>query len=288
MTSEFFCEDKLMKLNPALYQRYIYSLFAAKNIEDNNKSFFPEYTNNRFLHTANVVNNCNRLIGDNIEIMNCGEIYILLLSAMLHDSGMGISENDFSEFCSGAKIKRQITQNKKADIPIIIRDLHHELSGCFAKKYSTALKIPDEFVFPIVQGVRGHRVTDLNDEEEYPCCLTAGEYKIRLPYIAAIVRLADELDIESENNIGINLMKGDISDKYKLRNGRFHTLIEDLVITETKCIIFVKKRKLQSNASDEFTDWIIKLRDVINYTFGIVNRRTPFSMKKRSVVVEYL
>lgn len=288
MTSDFFCEDKLMKLNPNLYKKYIYSLFAAMNFPDKNSGIFPEYANNCLLHNVNVLNNCNKLIGDNIEIMNCGEIYVLLLSALLHDSGMGISENDLHEFCSDTQIKRYISQNRITDIPIIIRDLHHELSGCLIKKYSSALKIPDEFVFPIIQGVRGHVQTDLDDEEEYPCCLMAGEYKIRLPYIAAIIRLADELDIKSENNVGINLTKGGVSDKYKLLSGRFCGFIEDLVITETKCIVFVKKRKLQSSSSDVFSEWIVRLRSVINYSFGIVNRRTPFAMKKRFVTVEYI
>ena len=36
--------------------------------------------------------------GNNIDKINCDEIFVLLMAAYLHDSGMGISESDYAKF----------------------------------------------------------------------------------------------------------------------------------------------------------------------------------------------
>ncbi len=288
MQTDYSCEEKLMRQNPQLHKRYCDSLFASIRVLESYRGIFPDYTDHSYLHTLNVLNYCNQLIGSNIDLMNCGEIYTLMMGAALHDAGMGVSEKDYREFVSDSRFEKYMTENKNSPPQQIIRDLHHEFSGCFIKKYSRNFEIPEEFVFPIIQTARGHRRTDLTDEEEYPEKYRVGEYTLCLPYLAAVIRLADELDISAERNIRLDRSISEIQNAYSLSVWRLHGKIKNIVLTGDKCIVFVKRGSLSAGEETEFSAWTGKLGEVFNYTADIVNRRTPYKMSKRSVAVEYI
>lgn len=288
MTSvDFSCEEKLMKECPELHKRYCNSLFASVRVLVNYRAIFPDYTDHSYLHTMNIINYCNKLIGKNIYSMNCGEIYVLMMAAALHDTGMGISVNDYREFMSENDFGMKINTSDAPD-PNVIRDLHHELSGCFIRKYSALFEIPDEFVYPIVQAARGHRRTDLYSKEEYPEKYTAGTYTLSLPYIAALIRLADELDISAERNICLDRSVSEVKNAYSISVWKLHSAIKDVAVTDSKCYVFADKNSLNDSDMEELSRWVNKLGEVIDYSSGVVSERTPYSMKKRTVAVEYV
>lgn len=288
MTSDdFSCEEKLMKECPELHKRYCNSILASVRVLVNYRAVFPDYTDHSYLHTMNIINYCNRLIGENIYSMNCGEIYVLMMAAALHDTGMGISANDYREFLTENDFGVTIAADSAPD-PNVIRDLHHELSGCFIRKYSMLFEIPDEFVYPIVQAARGHRRTDLYDANEYPKQYRAQGYTITLPYIAALIRLADELDISAERNISLDRSVSEVKNAYSISVWKLHSLIRDVIFTNSRCIVLVDKNRLDSSDSAELFKWVEKLRTVADYTAEVIAERTSYSMKKRIVAVEYV
>ena len=288
MTSvDFSCEEKLMKECPELHKRYCNSLFASVRVLVNYRAIFPDYTDHSYLHTMNIINYCNKLIGKNIYSMNCGEIYVLIMAAALHDTGMGISANDYREFMSKYDFGLDVDLSDDPD-PNVIRDLHHELSGCFIRKYSMLFEIPNEFVYPIVQATRGHRRTDLYSKEEYPEKYRAGGYTICLPYIAALIRLADELDISAERNICLDRSVGEVKNAYSLSVWKLHSAVKDVALTDKRCYIFVADDSLNSSDREELSKWVNKLSEVIDYSSDVTSKRTPYVMKKRTVAVEYV
>jgi hypothetical protein len=286
MSCDFLCEEKLSRLNPSLHQRYCSSLFASEKILTSYRAIFPDYTDHSFLHTMNVLNYCNELIGSDLEALNCGEIYTLMMAASLHDTGMGISENDYKEFISRKRFEDYLSRNKSTPKEEIIRHFHHELSGCFIYKYSLLFEIPDEFVFPVIQTARGHRVTDLYDETEYPKKYRAGEYFLCLPYLAAVLRLADELDISAERNILLDRNISEIKNSYSLSVWRLHSAVKEVRLEERKCI--VRTEPLSEDDEKELKNWLTKLEYVFGYTSDVVHRQTPYELRKRKVVREYV
>ena len=288
MSVDFYCEDKLMKLNSLLHKKYCDSLFVLIKILTSYRAVFPDYTDHSYLHTMNVLDYGNRLSGNNIESLNCGEIYVLMMAAALHDTGMGISEDDYAEFISDERFKGYLMKNPDAPKQQIIRDLHHELSGCFIKKYSGLFEIPEKFVFPIIQAARGHRRTNLMDRTEYPAEYHAGKYIICLPYISAVLRLADELDIAAERNIRLDRSADEIKNAYSLSVWQLHAAIKDILLTERRCIIIAKKSRLSESGMKELERWIRKLKDVIIYTSDVVHRRTDYDLRRRTVILEYV
>lgn len=111
-------------------------------------------------------------------------------------------------------------------------------------------EIPDEFVYPIVQTARGHRRTDLYDAREYPKQYRAGGYAISLPYIAALIRLADELDISAERNIGLDRSVSEVKNAYSISVWELHSLIKDVILTDSRCIILADKNRLDSSGEE--------------------------------------
>ena len=284
---DFSCEEKLMKECPGLHKRYCNSLLATVRVLANYRAIFPDYTDHSYLHTMNIINYCNKLIGGNIYSINCGEIYVLMMAAALHDTGMGISEKDYREFMTENDFGVNVDPSEAPD-PNVIRDLHHELSGCFIRKYSMLFEIPDEFVYPIVQAARGHRRTDLHSKAEYPEKYSAGGYTISLPYIAALIRLADELDISAERNICLDRSVSEVKNAYSLSVWKLHSAIRDVAITDKKCFVLVSNDRLNDGDREELSKWISKLGGVIDYFFDVVSKRTPYAVKKRTVAVEYV
>lgn len=84
-------ERKLRDLNPELHKRFTDAVFGLQHVLSNYKLIFPEYTDHTELHSLNVIDFCNQLIGDQIDKMNADEIYCLLMGCYFHDTGMGIS-----------------------------------------------------------------------------------------------------------------------------------------------------------------------------------------------------
>ena len=85
----------------------------------------------------------------------------------------------------------------------ITRVFHHEFSAQFIRKYRDLFEIPSEgHLYCICQVARGHRKIDLMDPEvmERVYLLQNGA-PVRLAYLSAVVRLADEMDVTSNRNL---------------------------------------------------------------------------------------
>ena len=221
---DFLMEKRLLALDPDLHRTFTNSVFAMQRMLSNYQKLFPTFTDHTELHSLSVIHFCNLLIGtEQIEKLNADEIYILLMSCYLHDAGMGVSEKDYKLFSSQLEAAGRFSCKPGTPSTSAIRDHHHELSGQFVKKYAELFEIPSpEHVFCIVQVSRGHRRTDLFDPEEYPAAyqLPNGN-TVCLPYLAALIRLADEIDVTADRN---PLLLYDIADITSEREAFFHRL----------------------------------------------------------------
>lgn len=209
---DFLCEKRLKELNPALHGLYKSSVFIMDRLLANYKTVFPYFTNHTFEHSEQVINYCNILAGyDNIMKLNADEIYVLLMGASLHDVGMGISVRDFDEFKYKVKNFTEYEQEHQfVTVKEACRKFHQEFSAEFIKKYRNLFEIPsDEHLYCICQIARGHRKMDFSDVSEFNPEYKIGENTIHLPYLASLVKLADEIDITADRNLLFDYTKTD-------------------------------------------------------------------------------
>ena len=287
METDFMMERRLKELSPDLHRRFRDTVFLTGRLLSGYRTLFPEYTDHSELHSMTVIDSCNRLIGkEQIEKLNEDELYVLLVGCYLHDVGMGIGEKDYELFKEGFREKQFFEEHPNATRADFVRTYHNEFSGLFIEKYADMLEIPSkEHVFAIRQIARGHRKTDLFDETEYPA-----EYPLPngntvcLPYLAALIRIADEIDVVASRN---PLVLYDID-----------TLTDEVEIVENKKLAAVKKMKMtkeafllscETNEEDIYEglmEMAGKMQKTLDLCSEVVRQRTSFVITQKRVVLQ--
>lgn len=201
-TYDFMLERRLKESNSDLARRYTCCTAVFEQVLKKFFATFPTFTDHTLLHTLSVINLANRLLRENVNKLNPSEIYIYLMSAALHDVGMGVPVKDIDDYIDAAGIRDYVNDHAEMSAPALIRKFHHDFSAAFVMKYWRFLEIPsDKYADAIARVGRGHRKTDLMDETLYPTDYDLGDGgKANLAALAAVIRIADELDIASDRN----------------------------------------------------------------------------------------
>lgn len=259
----FILEKRLKETNPALHKIYSSGIFAIDRLLMNYKTDFPFFTDHTFQHSAQLINYCNILVGEkNINRLNADEIYIILMGACLHDVGMGISRSDFAQFESNIpEIASWRKEHPDALFGDATRAFHNDLSAEFIAKYSELFEIPSaEYVYCIGQVARGHRKNNLMDASKFnPNYKLPNGNTVHLNYLAALLKLADELDITSERNLLFDYDSYETENKGSALAFKSHSAIKSLTLVGDKIIIHY-------NTDDE------KVIDEINIISGKVQQ----------------
>jgi len=187
---------------------------------------FEEYTLHNISHSENVIKNMWEFIPDKVkEKLNALEIYLLILSAYLHDVGMAVSTDEKDEILKSEEfLKFQDKHEREVDLiekykeegniraaefyekqifMDYIREHHHERSYDYiVNNYSgeEGLKIDNENHARLIAKIcRAHRldVTDLEDKSEFDREYSLEGEFINLQFLALCLRLGDTLDADS-------------------------------------------------------------------------------------------
>lgn len=199
---DFLLETRLNQLNCELAHRHNGCMSLFEQMLKKFLATFPTFTDHTLLHTLNVTNITNQLLREDVKKLDASEIYIYLMATALHDIGMGVSDKDIASFIDIAGIRDYVNSHPELSRPTLIRKFHNEFSSAFVKKYWEILEIPNErYRDAIAEVGRGHRKTDLMDETLYPTDYDLGNgSRANLAVLAAVIRIADELDIASDRN----------------------------------------------------------------------------------------
>ena len=283
---DFSLERRLRELDSGLHQKFSDTVFALQQILSNYQLIFPDFTDHTELHSLNVIDFCNRLIGDQIDKLNADEIYVLLLGCYFHDTGMGISHADFEEFSKQIDFGSYFETHARDNYPEIVRNFHHEFSGLFLHKYARFFEFPSqEHLFAIIQISRGHRKTDLNDRNEYPLALKLPNGNtICLPYLAALVRLADEIDITASRNSKAIYDLNKIVQEIDLIEFMKHDAVKALNIKDKEFVVTVHTD--DQSIYDRIAILAQKMKKTLDYCRSAVNDITPYMITQEDVVIK--
>lgn len=286
---DYNMEKKLLREAPELHRIFSDNVICCQNTLLKYKTIFPTYTDHTVLHSLEVIAFCNELIGENIRKLNPDEIFVLLMAAYLHDSGMGISMKNYEEFSAELPMVQAFRrEHPEEPVPEVVRRFHHEFSGAFIRKYRVLFEFPsEEHLFAVIQVSRGHRKTDLYDEAEYPA-----EYKlpngsvIHLPYLAALIRLADEIDIAADRNIQFLYDVSAINNEVSRMEFEKHLAIKSLTFEKDHLLLSadMSDKRLRPSLEELF----VKLNDTLNKCIAVVRARTPFDIRQTSIQVRRL
>ena len=71
---DFALERTLQEKSPELHARFNSVVFSSPYILTKYKTLFPTFTDHSIIHSLNVIEFCNKIIGDQIDKMNVDEI----------------------------------------------------------------------------------------------------------------------------------------------------------------------------------------------------------------------
>lgn len=288
---DFLCERRLSMLSPELHSAFRSSVFAMDMLLANYKHVFPFFTSHTFEHSEQVINYCNMLLGpENAGKLNADELYILLMGASLHDIGMGVSEADFNELKQDIPGALQyISEHPDAPIGEITRNYHQEFSAGFIRKYARLFEIPGpEYVYCICQMARGHRKLDLLDQTEFdPGYTLPNGSVVRLPYLAGLIKLADELDITSDRNLFFDYEN--LKERFNARTAMCfmsHDALKYLSGANGRLTAYYK------SDDEEVLEEVLDIENKVKKTFGefaaVVETFPEFELVQKSVHFEKL
>ena len=281
----FAMERRLRELDGALHRRFTDAVFGLQHVLSNYKLLFPEYTDHTELHSLTVVDFCNRLIGDRLEKMNADELYVLLMGCYFHDTGMGISRKDYDSFCREIDFGDYFSTHSRENYPRTIRDYHNEFSGLFIRKYAPFFEIPsEEHLWAIIEVARGHRKTSLLDEREYPPTLTVPNGNpVCLPYLSALIRLSDEIDVAAQRSPVLLYDLESFVDSTQLNEHRRHRVVRDLILSEDAFTLVIQTE--DPGLRESIRRMVQKMQETLDYCRAAVLGRTPYTITQERVLI---
>ena len=287
MNTDYMIERKMKEEAPELHQRVKDSVFVLQGMLESFLPRFPDFTDHSILHSLDVLDYSNRLLGDRqIEKLSPAECYVLIMACYLHDIGMGISQKDFEEFSPKIPFGSYFETHDRSDTAGTIRDFHHEYSGLFIRKYGELLEIPSEdLLFSIIQVSREHRKTDLYDAREYPELQT--EYGvIRTAFLAAVVRLADEIDVGADRNPELLFDSSRLTRQQDIEAFGIHESIRCVDVTEERIVLHVKPKAPEYGPLIETLNR--KIQQTLDYCRGVAKTRSSLRITQERSEIEQI
>lgn len=280
---DYAMERRLHELSPELHKRFTESVFGLQHILSNYLLIFPTFTDHTELHSLNVIDFCNRIIGNQLDKLNADEIYCLLMGCYFHDTGMGVSKKDYEEFSQKIDFGDYFETHRDCNASDVIRDFHNEFSGLFLKKYSALFDIPsDEHLRAIIQISRGHRKTNLSAEKEYPIAMPVpGGNTICFPYLSALIRLADEIDVAAGRNLSFLYDLDSLTNEKDIIEFGKHEAIKEVKVLDDRFALMIE-------TNDDFVyNNIKKMAAKMQKTLDDCNRavtgRTPYIINQKTI-----
>lgn len=282
---DFLLELRLKELNSELAYRHTCCMSLFEQMLKKFLAVFPTFTDHTLLHTLSVINISNQLLRDEAVKFNACEIYIYLMACALHDVGMGTLDRDLEPFIDSAGIRDYVSAHPDITKPTLIRKFHNDFSFAFVMKYWEILEIPSKrYAEAIAQVGRGHRKTDLTDEALYPAKYDLNDgYSANLAALAALIRIADELDIASDRNPDLlydtesmeGMSEKDVFEFYK------HEAISSVEFREDTVEIYADTDKpdIQKGIIDVAT----AIRETLDYCNNVLKLRSNIRLACKKV-----
>ena len=141
MEPNYGIERRPARCAPELHSRYRDCVVISQRMLCQYENCFPDFTDHTVLHTLDILELCNQLIGEQMERLTAQDLYVLLMGALSHDVDMGESWTDFEQFRAALGLPEPADDTARA---WAVRDYHQELSGLHLEKYWRMLDFPNE------------------------------------------------------------------------------------------------------------------------------------------------
>ncbi|MBB1192333.1 hypothetical protein DNC80_01465, partial [Flavobacterium sp. SOK18b] len=274
-------EKHLKNLDSSLFSKFEETKQEVNLLLGKYSANFPTYTDHSINHTLEVFQIASELLSnEEITNLNADETYILSMSCLLHDIGMCVPEEKIKEISESKEILDYKDSHPNLSTEEFLRDIHHQLSNKFILHEWEILKIPSiKYAKAIGIVAEGHRKVDLGNFDVYEPQYfpKSGKEFVCLPYLAGILRIADELDVTNSRIPRILEKYYMPNNEISVREWKKHmatsqrNYLTNRVIFEVSC----SDQNIYAALQEQFE----KIQNVINYCQKVI-RSIPFIENK--------
>lgn len=281
--NDYLLEKRVKSEAPDLHRRIVDSEVVLQKMLESFLTWFPDFTDHSMLHSMDVLEFCNQLLGEQVRSLSVAECYVLVMTCYLHDVGMGVTRENFEAFAREIDLDAYKNRFPDVDEARIIRDFHNEFSGLFIRKYAGLFDIPSEdMLFAIIQISRGHRKTDLYDENEYPDLHTP-DGVIRTAFLSAVLRLADEIDVGAGRNPELLFDTSKLTRQQDIDAFGTHESIREVAVTKDEIILRVKPKEPRFQGLVE--ELAGKIQKTLDYCRDVAEKHSDLRITQERVAV---
>lgn len=244
---------------------------------------FPTYTNHDIEHSEKVISIFEHIIDTTIDLSN-DELYILLTASLLHDIGMAVNDEQLKVYCNKCNITYEDSFSVEAKREII-RDFHNIFSQFYILDNWSHFDIPSERYAGAISCIaKGHRKVDLLDNEFNDSFVNSGSERVRISFLAAALRMADEFDITADRT-------PELYCKYffpnnKMSQNEFKKHLATNVIRfgdEGDAIVTIFYNTDDTNGYNSLRTMFNKIETQLDYCQEVLNRRNMPALKVRYI-----
>ncbi|WP_223553443.1 HD domain-containing protein [Lysinibacillus sphaericus] len=231
---------ELERRNSPFYSKINEVYIEVKDILNNRIArMFPYYTQHDVNHSLRIMGHIYDII-ETVEQLNDLEIAMLVYSALLHDIGMAVEEEEVEKIITGeikyegldySLLLKEFSGNETYALQEFIREVHAYRSSEYIKnKLVQHFTIPDmqavSFANELAQICEAHTKDFFWLKEELDSNIVKGSYPINLKYCAMALRIGDILDFDSSRTPG-RLFEAARPLGYSLQEWKQHFVIEN-------------------------------------------------------------
>jgi len=274
-------ELKLKTLDSGLFSKFEDTKAEVNLLQGKYSENFATYTDHSLAHTYEVFSIASDLLTEEeIDSLNADEIYILSMACILHDIGMCIPPEKIDEVSGTKEFTDFKKSNPDSSIEDYIIDIHHLLSKDFIIKEWELLKIPSlNYAIGIGIVAAGHRKEDISDFDVYQPRFfpKSGKKFACLPYLSAVLRIADELDVTNSRTPRLLTKYYMPNNEISIREWKKHiatsqrNYVDETVVFEVTCT----DQNIYAALQDQFD----KIQNVINHCQKVI-RSIPLIKKE--------
>ena len=233
---------------------------------------FPTYTDHSIEHVKEVFYLASELLTPHeLENLNEDELYVLACACFLHDVGMCIPPDRIEELTSTENFRNYKSLYPESSAEDFLRNIHHELSHDFILKEWELLKIKnDRYAKAIALVAQGHRKVDLSNTDIYETkfFVKPGRDFVCLPYLASVLRVADELDVTNVRTPRLLTKYYMPNNEQSAKEWRKHIATTQVNFTEDKVLyeVICADQNIYAALQEQFE----KIQSVLNYCQKII------------------
>jgi len=273
---------KRLKKNTRLYASFLEIIEVAKYLLTKYSVNFPKYSDHSIFHSFTTIEYIELLLDrKNINTLNEDELYILLSSSLLHDIGMCIEINEIKELIGKKEFKKLVELYKKDGDADFIREIHHEISYYFILKNFETLKIIDEDYAEVIALIaKAHRKEKIDNFDVYEIkkTVSSGKDFVCMPYLACLVRLADDLDITNRRTPEI-IYKYYYPDEERGKL-EFEKHRSTRKVSRVDIYIKIKAKTDSQETYNALKQMIQKIEKTLNYCQKVIHKIGSFNNKE--------